>query len=436
MRTKEIAMVIAVLAMILSPQGAEAKRLHHAHHRARHHVHASVDRSAAYADIVIDAETGQILHEADSEDLRHPASLTKMMTLYLAFQALESGRLGLNQYLRVSENASYQLPSKLGVRAGQRLRVEDAILGIITESANDAAVVLAEAMGGSESGFANMMTREAHALGMTRTQFRNASGLPDPAQVTTARDMAILGAVLVNHYPQYYPYFSRESFTYAGIYHHNHNHLMDRYDGMDGIKTGYIRASGFNLVASVKRDDKRLVGVIFGGRSAVGRDNHMAHLLDLSFAVAQNESRPQRLASIQAEGDSADSDSEGEVVLPAKLAALSPAGGIEDAQAYPRQARLEAPRFPVSSKARAGGGTWGVQIGAYSNPTMSHQALTSLVSNLSRLPSNPEPQVQEIAAGGGAVMYRARLMSLDKKTAQNICAYLTRQGKSCLTVEP
>jgi D-alanyl-D-alanine carboxypeptidase len=433
MRASKVVVFIAVLAILFSPQDAQARKRHHVPHRPRHHVHASVDRSAGYADIVIDAGTGQIIHETNSDDLLHPASLTKMMTLYLAFQALESGRLEFDHYLRVSENAAYQAPSKLGLRIGQRIRVEDAILGIVTESANDAAVVLAEGMGESEANFAEMMTRQAHAMGMTQTQFRNPSGLPDPYQVTTARDMAILGAALINHYPQYYPYFSREGFSYAGNYYRNHNHLMDRYDGMDGIKTGYIRASGFNLVASVKRGNTRLVAVVFGGRSATARDNHMAQLLDQSFDAMRGDARFQRIAFVQGQGDSGDndSDSDDEMELPAKSSDI----GASIAQAHTSQSLQDLSSSAGSSKARAGGGTWGVQIGAYSNAAIGRKALSSLVSNMSGLPSKPLPQVQKVSAGG-TVMYRARLMALDKKTAENICSYLTQRGKSCLTVEP
>ena len=276
------------------------------------HHGAVVDSTASYADIILDAETGQILHQTDPDSLRHPASLTKMMTLYLSFQALESGKLSINQYLPISANASEQSPSKLGLRPGQRIRVEDAILGLVTESANDAAVVLGEWLGGSEEAFGDIMTSQARALGMTHTQFKNPSGLPDPDQITTARDMAILGHALIYHFPQFYPYFSHDHFVYAGINHHNHNHLMERYDGMDGIKTGYIRASGFNLVASAKRGPTRLSGVVFGGHSAVARDNRMAELLDEAFDKSQHGSATSPLtvtmpsATSYAEGDSND----------------------------------------------------------------------------------------------------------------------------------
>ncbi|MEO5332078.1 MAG: D-alanyl-D-alanine carboxypeptidase [Magnetococcus sp. YQC-5] len=253
------------------------------------HVLPAVDSTANYADLVMDGKTGRILHATSPDELRHPASLTKMMTLYLTFQAIKSGQLDLDQLLPVSQHASVQVPSKLGLRVGQKIRVEDALLGLVTQSANDATVVLAESLGGTEENFAQLMTGKARELGMSRTVFRNASGLPDPEQVTTARDMAILGYALINHHPQFYPYFKRSGFTYAGVRYNNHNHLMSRYHGMDGIKTGYIRASGFNLVASTVRGSTRLIAVVFGGRSSTARDNRMAALLDQSFAQLENK---------------------------------------------------------------------------------------------------------------------------------------------------
>ncbi|MEO5363119.1 MAG: D-alanyl-D-alanine carboxypeptidase [Magnetococcus sp. DMHC-8] len=274
--------------------------------QAKHH-RPAVNTTAGYADLVMDARTGRILHATHPDELRHPASLTKMMTLYLAFQALKSGHLRLDQMLPVSQHAANQEPSKLGLRAGQQIRVEDALLGLVTKSANDATMVVAEALGGSEEQFARMMTNKAKSLGMHRTVFRNPSGLPNDEQVTTARDMAILGYALIYHHPQYYPYFSRGGFTYAGVRHNNHNHLMSRYRGMDGIKTGYIRASGFNLVASTVRGPTRLIGVVFGGRSAVARDNRMAVLLDQSFAQLNSK---QSVQVADAAADTTATDSE------------------------------------------------------------------------------------------------------------------------------
>ena len=245
-----------------------------------------------YASIVVDARTGMVLEAQQAESLRHPASLTKLMTLYLTFKALKNGTLRMNEAIPVSEYAAAQAPSKLGLRPGTTIRVRDAILGLVTQSANDAAVTLGEALGGSEANFAGQMTRQARRLGMSRTVYRNASGLPDDDQVTTARDQAILARALLFNFPEYYPLFRTTRFTYLGLTHDNHNHLMRRYPGMDGMKTGYIRASGFNLVASAVRGKTRLIGVVFGGESARARDRDMAGLLNKTFAwVERNSSK-------------------------------------------------------------------------------------------------------------------------------------------------
>jgi D-alanyl-D-alanine carboxypeptidase len=443
---------MAVVAVVFNPAIAKARPLHHTKHHRTHHG-ALVDSSASYSDIVIDAETGRILHATNPDSLRHPASLTKMMTLYLTFQAVESGRLSLNQYFPVSSNAAEQSPSKLGLRPGQRIRVEDAILGLVTESANDAAVVLAEGLGGSEEAFGEMMTREAHALGMAHSHFNNPSGLPDPDQITTARDMAVLGHALIYHFPQFYPYFSHDSFTYAGIYHHNHNHLMDRYDGMDGIKTGYIRASGFNLVASAKRNGTRLIGVVFGGHSAVARDNQMAVLLDQAFSVLQQEKSPGTAMQVvsmkpmsEAQGDSDDTEDSAsgeDVQLPAKAASppkasatlkppLPKAKPVTVAMAAPAPAQiLTPPPGPVI----VSGNRWGIQIGAYGDPEVGREALASVAAELPNLLGDADPVIQKVSSGT-VTMFRARLMSLDQKTAQAACTYLNQHGQSCLAVGP
>ena len=327
-RVAKLSLIFMVLLQLTASEPVQARAYrspHHGRHAVRRHG-APVARDAGYADIIIDAETGRIFHASNAQNLRHPASLTKMMTLYITFQAIESGKLRLDQRLWVSENAAEQSPTKLNLRAGQTIRVEDAVLGLITESANDAAVVLGEAIGGTEERFAQLMTRQAHALGMSRTQFRNPSGLPDPEQETCAADMARLGFALIYHYPQFYNYFGHESFVYAGIVHRNHNHLMERYDGMDGIKTGYIRTSGFNLVASAVRNQTRLIGVVFGGKTGAGRDNMMEQLLDQSFAVAPPSNG--RRAPVVLVGQRGDLDNDGSLEsgeylsLPAKVPAI------------------------------------------------------------------------------------------------------------------
>ena len=452
----KIACSFIVIALISAPVSGFARTTssthgkHKAHHKKRH-ARAGVDRSAAYSDIVINADTGEILHETDSDGMRHPASLTKMMTLYLTFQALESGKLKMNQYLPVSLNAAEQAPSKLGLRAGQRIRVEDAILGIVTESANDAAMAVGEWVGGNENAFAQMMTRQAHALGMTHTNFENPNGLPDPEQVTTARDMAILGQALLYHFPKYYGYFSRDSFTYAGINHPNHNHLMQRYDGMDGIKTGYIRASGFNLVASVKRNDVRLIGVVFGGKSALARDNRMAVLLDQAFAdIADDEKASTPVAHATMPAASKEPPSEQVAAEQMRAPEVTPQGdGVDennddsnpDYVALPSRGGAQdevARKLAMASPPKAsdlGGTNWGVQIGAYTSKKAADRAVASLVRSMPQLLGSGTPAVEKMGKGRKA-MYRARLMTLDPKTAQTVCAYMASQKKKCLTVGP
>ena len=236
--------------------------------------------SPRYAAIVVDAPAGEILHAQDADAPRYPASLTKMMTLYLLFEELERGRLTLASSLAVSPVAAAQPPSKLGLKPGSTIRVEDAIQAIAVKSANDVAVVIAENIAGSEYAFADRMTRTARAIGMRGTVFRNASGLPDPAQVTTARDMALLGRALQRRFPRHYGYFSQSTFAYGGRSYRSTNRLLREVEGVDGIKTGYTRLSGYNLVTSVRRGGRRLIVVVMGERSGRTRDAHVADLVE------------------------------------------------------------------------------------------------------------------------------------------------------------
>ncbi|MGH1378882.1 MAG: D-alanyl-D-alanine carboxypeptidase family protein [Alphaproteobacteria bacterium] len=237
-----------------------------------------------YAAFVMDADTGLILHRENSEKKLHPASLTKMMTLLMVFDALDHGAIRLNTRIHISEHAASMIPSKIGLKPGETIRVKDAIHALSTKSANDIAVAVAEKLGGSEKQFALMMTKKARKFGMSKTRFRNASGLHDPRQVSTARDMAKLGRILVTRYKKHYHYFSKKSFTYKGKTYNSHNRLMDTYAGMDGLKTGYIRQSGFNLVSSAVRNDRRLIGVVFGGKTGRSRNAQMKIILDNAFA--------------------------------------------------------------------------------------------------------------------------------------------------------
>lgn len=256
--------------------------------RVRHAVHGAGYRPL-YADIMIDDNSGQVLHETDPDAPRHPASLTKVMTLYLLFGELDAGRIKLDYDLAVSARASEQNPTKLGLRAGQTIKVEDAIKGLVTKSANDAAVVVAEALGGSEEEFAQMMTRKARALGMSNTIYVNASGLPADEQITTARDQALLGRAIMHRFPQYYKYFSLPAFAYRGRFMSNHNSLLRTVDGVDGIKTGYTEASGYNLISSTGRSGRRIVGVILGERSNGARDVHMRNLIEQCIPQAATQ---------------------------------------------------------------------------------------------------------------------------------------------------
>ncbi len=258
---------------------------HYSAHRTRHYA-AAVPSSPAFSAIVVDANTGRTLYSVAEDGLRHPASITKVMTLYLLFEQLDKGAMTLQTRIPVSQHAAAQEPSKLGVEPGDTIGVEDAIRAVVTRSANDVAVAIAEAIGHDEDAFAEMMTRKAQALGMSSTVYRNASGLPNDEQVTTARDLTILARSLEERFPRYFKYFSTHEFEYAGEVIGNHNHLLGRVDGVDGIKTGYTRASGFNLLTSVHRDGRSLVAVVMGGRTAGARDRIMENLIADHIAEA------------------------------------------------------------------------------------------------------------------------------------------------------
>src|SRR6267154_2573281 len=271
--------LVTFATAIITSDSAEARR--HRHY-ARHHVTPNVAResySVQFSSIIVDGNSGATLSANSPDGIRHPASLTKIMTLYLLFERLDAGKMKLDTEMDVSERASEQAPTKLGLRPGQTIKVEDAIKGLVTRSANDAAVVIAEAIAGDEDDFAKLMTRKARALGMVRTVYRNASGLPDDEQVTTARDQATLGRAIQDRFPRYYRYFSTTSFAYRGQSIRNHNRLLGNVEGVDGIKTGYTHASGFNLVTSMRRGNRHLVGVVLGGRSGGSRDTIMRGLL-------------------------------------------------------------------------------------------------------------------------------------------------------------
>jgi D-alanyl-D-alanine carboxypeptidase len=257
--------------------------------RGRRH-HRGGPAAPAYqppvASIVVDANTGKVMQATEADSPRHPASLTKIMTLYLLFEKLEAGKIKMTTEMPVSPHAAMQAPSKLGLKPGETIKVETAIRAIVTKSANDVAVIVAEALGGDEDSFAKLMTSKARALGMKNTAYHNASGLPNDEQITTARDQALLGRAIFDRFPSYYRYFSTRSFDFRGKSIRNHNHLLGQVEGLDGIKTGYVNASGFNIVTSVNRAGRHVVAVVFGGRTANARDARVVSLIENNINIA------------------------------------------------------------------------------------------------------------------------------------------------------
>jgi D-alanyl-D-alanine carboxypeptidase len=277
---------LTIAAASCDPAQARVKsKRDHARPRAIH----GPNYHPPYADIVVDDKSGLVLHEVSADEPRHPASLTKIMTLYLLFEQLEAGKLSLDTELPISTRAALQNPTKLGLKANQTIKVEDAIKGLVTKSANDAAVVVAEALGGSEEDFAKLMTAKAGALGMLGTTYVNASGLPAEAQITTARDQAVLGRAIQHRFPVHYQYFATPSFRYKGAEMRNHNNLLGQVKGVDGIKTGYTEASGYNLTSSVRRDEKHIVAVVLGGTSNGARDARMRQLIEAHILQASTQ---------------------------------------------------------------------------------------------------------------------------------------------------
>jgi D-alanyl-D-alanine carboxypeptidase len=352
--------LMSIVAAVVTSDGADARRSRHHRHYIRH---AHESYNPAFSSIIVDGNSGATLAATNPDATRHPASLTKIMTLYLLFERMDAGRMKLDTEMSVSEHASDQAPTKLGLRPGQTIRVEDAIKGLVTRSANDAAVVIAETIGGDEDGFAKLMTRKARALGMSRTTYRNASGLPDDDQVTTARDQATLGRAIQDRFPRYYRYFSTQTFNYHGQSIRNHNHLLGHVEGVDGIKTGYTRASGFNLVTSMRRGSRHLVGVVLGGRSGNSRDATMRSLLadNLEKAATKrtvaaiNDRNASETSADVAETEGASSPTQmtqpqGAVQVASADAAAAPAARLPSAASQPLSLALAAAAVPAGKQ--------------------------------------------------------------------------------------
>jgi D-alanyl-D-alanine carboxypeptidase len=425
--------------------------------------------------------------------LRHPASLTKVMTLYLLFQDLKAKRITLQSKIRFSRRASAQAPSKLGIKPGQSITVDTAIRALVTKSANDVAVAVAETLGGSEAAFAARMTRTARALGMKRTTFRNASGLPNPSQWTTARDMATLSLRIQRDFPQYYPYFALKSFVFNGRTIRTHNRLLGRYAGIDGIKTGYIRASGFNLTSSAKRGAKRVVGVVLGAPSPGYRNRYMASMLDRAFPKCKNgngialaagfrgpppgealdvaNALPKAKPTI-AQAQEAEITKESETVVaktaddediaedgaeetrpPLETADGAPVApnpppaqgsAFESVTADDAMPRPENLPFRVKTAAADPAGqivdpgsesSWHIQIGAFPSKAAAETKLAAVRKKAAKAVAGKTGFTQEHPQGG-TIVYRARFSGFTEKSARAACRRIAAKGFGCLTLAP
>lgn len=370
---------------------------------------ASPSFAVRYASIIVDEQTGTVLHAANPDSRIQPASLTKMMTLYMIFEALRSRRLSFDTELTVSRRASRRPASKLGLRKGQTISVRDVIGALVTKSANDAATVIAEKLGGTETRFAQIMTARARQLGMKRTTFTNASGLPDRRQISTARDMAKLAMALRRDFPEHFKLFSMKTFKYRGLKHRNHNRLLKQYKGTDGIKTGYVRASGYNIVVSVERGGRRLIAAIFGGKSAKRRDRHAKLLL-------------RRVFKMLAENDRLDAPGS-KVASPKKPPPRRGSKKISLARIAPDG---------LGEEEDLNDDSWSVQVGSFNRFAPAHLAAGRAARLVPAL--RGARVVVETSASSKERIYLSRLAGLTEKRAINSCKALKKKKMSCLVM--
>lgn len=343
--------------------------------------------------IVIDATTGKVISSSNADERRYPASLTKLMTLYIAFDALDKGKLKLSDNLKVSRRAANQVPSKIGVVAGSTIKAKDVINALIVKSANDCAVVLAEHLGKTEENFAKIMTKTAKELGMKHTTFKNASGLHHSQQKTTARDMAILGSAIYHHFPEYYDLFSTKKFTYNGKTYKTHNHLLKNYTGADGMKTGYTYLAGYNIVTSAQRDNNRVIAVTMGHDSIKNRDYKVAQLMNTGFSKLNNSYQYRAIANLditQTTSDLLTSNNQNNL--------------------------------------------WGIQVGAFSNYAKARSYALGIQNQLKPDYASKTSVHVEPFSKGYTVVYRSQLIGLKKNEADKSCNQLKHKNKSCMVV--
>lgn len=366
-----------------------------------------VQAASRYAAMVVDGHTGKVLYSRNGDALRYPASLTKIMTLYLLFDSMAAGKFHTGSLLTVSRNATRQAPSKLGLKVGQKIRVSDAIRVLVTKSANDIAVTVAESIAGTEKNFAKLMTAKARKIGMRRTSFKNASGLPDKNQLTTARDMITLANSLMSEHPKKYAYFKLKYFTYKGRRYRNHNKLLFDYKGTDGIKTGYTRASGFNLLANVRRGNKHLIAVVFGGKTSRSRNATMRAILNKSMPRATARVTHKPLPVIK---------------KPVQIAATL--NVPEDTKAIAIQ---PAYKTPVPD------GGFHIQVGAYSRQTDAKQRLTAIQQMAGEIITGHTPLTVPLVEPNRN-LYRARFAGFTRQAADSTCSRLKRRAITCVVM--
>ncbi|HEV7317751.1 MAG TPA: D-alanyl-D-alanine carboxypeptidase family protein [Ensifer sp.] len=401
---------------------------------------------AGSASLVLDARTGKVLSAENPDVLNHPASLTKMMTVYMAFEALKRGELSWDSKIKVSKAAAAKPPMRLGLKPGMTITVREAVLGMIVRSGNDAAAAMAEKLGGSEANFARMMTAKARQLGMNKTVFINASGLPASRQVTTAREMSTLAVALMRDFPREYRLFATESFNFRGRKVRGHNNLMYRYDGMDGIKTGYTNASGFNLVSAVKDGNRRVVGVVLGGKTARSRDAKMAALLDRHVGKAAKGGRqlvastrggkvaeaPVEVASVSASASASDVPMPYAAPQRAKQDSVAALISATATTAIPAERPTEVVEIETTAAVPAAGGGWQIQISAAPSAEAARMLLAQARSEAGAPLAGATPYTEAVGKGAKAI-YRARFVGFSSRdAAAAACDALKQRSYDCM----
>jgi len=351
-------------------------------------IFSATTSNAKYASLVIDAKTGELLHAVNENTRNYPASLTKLMTLYLLFEAIEQKKIGLSSRLVVTRKAANQPASKLGLKSGELIKVSDAIMAIIVKSANDVASVIAESIGGSERRFALRMTEKARKLGMSRTTFRNASGLPHRGQMSTAKDMAVLTRAIISHFPKYYHLFSRKTFIFKGRTYRTHNKVLKTFKGAEGMKTGYIHASGYNLVTTARRNGRRIIGVVFGSNTSRARNRHMKKLLSRAFRGTK----------------------------------------------FSKPATNSNPSNNKKTTISINKRIWGVQVGAFYTRKPALKLAKIISKKHANVLTGGQIKIMPLLKSRNRTLYRSRILGIGKRNAYRACRILKKYGKPCLTI--